>query len=280
MKAQQKPEIAYDPAVALEFFKSVGKPESIAEGTRIFGEKERAIPLLRKNKMYLLLKGEVELRAGKKPIGTVKAGEIFGELAVIAHAPRSAAAVARTGCRVIARYDEAFESALAKQPAFAVMLMSMMIRRLRETIAQLSVSGALGGDEDFEEAIVFDRKQLAALVSGLADDPPAFYAQGASIIARGQTGIRMYAVIEGRVAVSIDGRIVEKLGPGGVFGEAALVSQSVRLASAVAETDCELFAIGRAAFLELVKVSPQFAATLLSALAERLRFLTARLNQS
>jgi CRP/FNR family transcriptional regulator, cyclic AMP receptor protein len=280
MKAQQRPEIAYDPAVALEFFKSVGKAESIAEGAKIFGEQERAIPLLRKSKMYLLLKGEVELRAGKRPIGTVKAGEIFGELAVIAHAPRSAAAVARTDCRVIALDDEAFEAALAKKPAFALMLMSMMIRRLRETIAQLSVSGAIAGDEDFEEAIVFDRKQLADLVSGLADDPPVFYAQGASIIARGQTGIRMYAVLEGRVAVSIDGRIVEKLGPGGVFGEAALVSEAVRLASAVAETDCELFAIGRPAFLELVKVSPQFAATLLSSLAERLRFLTARLNRS
>ena len=56
------------------------------------------------------------------------------------------------------------------------------------------------------------------------------------------------------------------------------MARAVRLASAVAETDCELFAIGRPAFLELVKVSPQFAATLLSALAERLRFLTARLN--
>lgn len=277
-RAPKAPEVAYDPQVALDFFKSAGRPETIAAGAKIFAEKERAIPLLRKSKMYLLLKGEVELQAGRKAIGTVKAGEIFGEIAVIAHAPRSAAAVAKSECRVIALEPEQFEAALAKKPAFALMLMSMLIRRLRETIAQLSVSGALSHDEDFAEAIVFDRKQLADLVAGLADDPPVYYRQGAQIIAKGQTGIRMYAVIAGEVAVSIDGRIVEMLGPGGVFGEAALVSDSVRLASATAQTDCELLAIGRPAFLELVKVSPQFASTLLSSLAARLRFLTTHLT--
>src|SRR5678816_955841 len=89
-KPAQKIEVAYDPAVALDFFKSAGKPETIAEGKAIFAESERAIPLLRKSKMYLLLKGEVELRAKKKPIGPVRPGEIFGEIAVMAHAPRTA----------------------------------------------------------------------------------------------------------------------------------------------------------------------------------------------
>jgi CRP/FNR family cyclic AMP-dependent transcriptional regulator len=279
-KAPQKAEVAYDPTVALDFFKSAGKPESFAAGDKIFAESERAIPLLRKSKMYLLLKGEVELRAKKKTIGTVKPGEIFGEIAVIANAPRSAGAVAKGECRVIALEPDAFEEALASKPAFALMLMSMLIRRLRETIAQLSVSGAISHIEDFDEAIVFDKKQLHELVTGLADDPPIYFQRGAQIIAKGQTGIRMYAVIEGEVAVSIDGRIVEILGPGGVFGEAALVSESARLASATAQSDCELLAIGRPAFLQLVKVSPQFASTLLSSLAARLRFLTSHLNPS
>jgi CRP-like cAMP-binding protein len=276
--APQKAVVAYDPAVALDFFKSAGKPESFAEGARIFSESEKAIPLLRKSKMYLLLKGEVELRAKKKTIGTVKAGEVFGEIAVMAHAPRSAGAMAKTECRVIALDPEEFETALAHKPGFALMLMSMLISRLRETIAQLSVSGALSHDADFDQAIVFDKKQLQDLVAGLADDPPVFFRQGAQIIAKGQTGIRMYAVLEGQVAVSIDGRMVEMLGPGGVFGEAALVTESVRLASATAQTDCELLAIGRPAFLQLVKISPEFASTLLSALAARLRFLTTHLN--
>lgn len=276
--ALPRTEIAYDPAVALDFFKSAGKPETIAEGTKIFAEKERALPLMKKNKMYLVLKGEVELRAGKKVITTVKIGEIFGEIAVIAHAPRTAAAVAKTECRVIGLEEEVFAAALAQKPDFALMMMSVLIRRLRETIAQASVSGALSQDGDIDEAVVFDKKQLARLVASLADDPPVYFQQGAPIIAKGQTGMRMYAVIKGEVAVSIDARIVEILGPGGVFGEAALIGDSVRLASATANSDCELLAIARPAFLDLVKTNPQFAYTLLAAVAQRLRFLTSRLN--
>src|SRR5258708_35501796 len=86
----------YDPAVALQFFKSAGKPVDIAEGEKIFEENERAIPLLRRQKMYLLLKGEVSLMSGLKTIGRVRPGEVFGEMAVISDAPRSASAVAKT----------------------------------------------------------------------------------------------------------------------------------------------------------------------------------------
>jgi CRP/FNR family cyclic AMP-dependent transcriptional regulator len=76
--------------------------------------------------------------------------------------------------------------------------------------------------------------------------------------------------------VKIGAQVVEKLGPGGAFGEAALVDQSTRLATAVAETDCSLLPISRKAFLALVQMSPGFAESMLSSLAERLRLLTSR----
>ena len=268
----------YDPAVALKFFKSAGKPADIAEGEKIFAENERAIPLLRRQKMYLLLKGDVSLVSGKKTIGRVRAGEIFGEMAVISDAPRSAAAVAKTDCRVIALDDEEFEAALKKTPEFALMLMSVMIFRLRNTIAQLKSRNALSEDAQLKESRAFDPEVLAHLVEGLADDPPIFYQQGASIVSEGQKGVRMYAIVEGKVKISIGGRLVERLGPGGAFGEAAFLDVSAtRIADAVAETDCTVQAISRKAFLQLVKISPEFGATLLSSLAGRLRFLTARL---
>jgi len=53
-KASQKIEVAYDPAVALDFFKSAGKPETFAAGAKIFAESERAIPLLRPMTRILL----------------------------------------------------------------------------------------------------------------------------------------------------------------------------------------------------------------------------------
>ncbi|MGH8689946.1 MAG: cyclic nucleotide-binding domain-containing protein [Burkholderiales bacterium] len=271
--------MSYDAAVALDFFQSTGRAKDIGKGTVIFAEKESDNPLLfQHSKIYLLVEGEVGLLAGLRPIGTVRKGEIFGEMATITHAPRSATAVAKTDCRVIALGDKELESALEKQPVFALMLMSLMIGRLRETIARLAASGALAQGTEWKEAAAFGRKQLDDLVRGLVDDPPVYYQRGQSIMSEGQKAIRMYVVLEGRVAVSIGGRVVERLGPGGAFGEAALVDPSPRLASAVAETDCELLPITRQAFLALVKLNAEFAYSMLSALAARLRFLTERIK--
>jgi CRP/FNR family transcriptional regulator, cyclic AMP receptor protein len=273
--ARGAPDSAYDPRVALEFFKAAGKAQRISQGATIFSEKEEK-GLFKRGKVYLLLSGEVALLAGAKTIGAVRPGEIFGELAAITQAPRSATAVAAAECKVIALDDKEFQAALRKKPGFALMLMSVMIRRLRETIQALEASGTLSPDTVAKEAAVFDAKHLAKLVGGLSDDPPVYFDRNKPIMLAGQTGLRMYVVTEGRVAVTIGEQVVERLGPGGVFGEAALVDQSTRLASAVAETDCALLPIGRNAFLALVKMSPGFAESLLSSLAGRLRFLTSR----
>jgi CRP/FNR family cyclic AMP-dependent transcriptional regulator len=267
----------YDPAVALEFFKSAGMPATVAEGKVIFKERQRQIPFFRRHSMYLLLRGEVGLLAGRTPIGRVRPGEIFGEMAVISRAARSASAVANTPCRLISLDGQRFEVALKKKPLFALMLMSVLIHRLRHTLAQLK--SGVPGEEVLEESRTFDADTLAALTKGLEDEAPIHYQERNPIVAEGQKGTRMYAVLEGNVRVMIGGRIVERLGPGGVFGEAALIDPSAqRLASVVAETDCSLLPISREAFLQLVKMSPEFAQSMLTSLAERLRFLTSRLS--
>jgi len=269
----------YSPAVALEFFRSAGKGERIAQGTVIFAEHDKARPyLFMRDKMYLLLDGEVDLVAGKKVIGTVRKGQIFGEMASITHAPRSASAVAKTACRVIALDDRQFQEALGKKPVFALMLMSMMIARLRETISRLRANDALPADAALKESVVFDPKRLADLAEGLSRDEPVYFDRGKTIVQEGQAGLRMYAVIEGHVTVSIGGYVVEKLGPGGVFGELALIDPAPRIASVTAETDCSLLPVNRTAFGLLIKTSPDFAASLLGSLAGRLRLLTARLK--
>jgi CRP-like cAMP-binding protein len=94
----------------------------------------------------------------------------------------------------------------------------------------------------------------------------------------GDRGIFMYVVHSGVVSVSIGEKVIEKVGPGGVFGEIALVDQSVRAATATAEADCMLLTINRNDFMQLVKNKPAFALSLLKALSERLRFMTAKLK--
>jgi CRP-like cAMP-binding protein len=88
----------------------------------------------------------------------------------------------------------------------------------------------------------------------------------------------MYVVLEGRLAVSIQGKLVERIGPGGVFGEMALVDRTPRLATVTAETPCALLAIARNTFLDLIRASPDFAVSLLGAVGERARFIASRNN--
>jgi CRP-like cAMP-binding protein len=266
----------YSPAVALEFFQSAGKPYSIAQGEKIFGEAEKSIPLLLlRQRMYLLLEGEVSVVAKNKPIALVKQGEIFGEMATINQTPRSAAAVAKTPCRVIALDDKQFEAALAKQPEFALMLMSVMVNRLRETLERIADKGS-AKEEAWREALPLD-KNLVGELEQLVGPAACFrYEAGKIIVREGQMGTALYLVLDGRVTIQMDGATVEKVGAGGVFGEMALVDRTPRLATAVAETDCAMLAISRHMFLKLVKSNPRFGAALLAMVSERARTMAAR----
>jgi len=267
----------YQPAVAMQFFKAYGKPEDVAKGKAIFVENESgSSEFLSGSKMYLLLEGDVTLSVGKKPIGIVNQGEIFGEMSSISHSPRSATATAKSPCKVIALDERQFLTAMAKAPEFAIMLMSIIINRLRETVSNLSIGGRLSDKDQWNRAAVFDEKLMADLGQQFEDKPPSLHQLNKVIMKEGDKGVFMYLVIEGVVAISINEKVVEKIGPGGVFGEMALVDQSERVATATAETDCIMLSINRNDFMGLVKTKPAFALSLLKALSERLRFMTSK----
>jgi CRP/FNR family transcriptional regulator, cyclic AMP receptor protein len=270
----------YNAAVAMDFFRSGGKAESYAQGATIFAEDDKGGGLFgKRDRMFLLLSGEVEMHAQGKPIGMVRVGEIFGEMAAIAQAARTATAVAKTACTVIGMDDKQFQSMLQQKPEFSLMMMSVINSRLRSTISRLQASRTLHAGEA-RESSVFDKKTLAALVKALGGDRATVRCEaGKMIMQEGTTGNVMYVVLEGRVGLSIKGGVVGRAGPGGVFGEMALVDQAPRAATAVAASDCMLLCINRADFLALVKSKPEFGTSLLRALAERLRFLTSHYKQ-
>jgi CRP-like cAMP-binding protein len=258
----------YVPAIAKAFFESVGKEEQAAAGTVFFSENQKG-GLFSKSKMYYLAEGQVGLFSGGKPVGTIKAGQIFGEMAAITDATRSATAAAHTPCRVISLDDRGFNAALQKKPEFALMMLGMLIQRLRGMMTRLSGVPSAGDVKDSPR--VFDKALLASLSQGLGEQAQQRYNKGAVIMVAGQTGALMYVVLEGKVAISIRGAVVQFVGPGAVFGEMALIDQSPRAANAAAETDCVLLGINRQVFLNLITSNPTFGSSLLTAVAERVR---------
>lgn len=256
----------YDPAIARTCFEALGKVELVSQGGTFFAENQNS------DKMYLLVEGEVSLVRGKKVLDVVKAGEVFGEMAAISQLPRSATAAGKTACRALSLDTKQFRAAIQKAPEFVLMLMAIIINRLRLTAAL--VSRNMAGTEKSHERRVFEEKLLRELVDRVPHRPALHAHLNKVIMKEGEGGVFMYVVLEGRVAISIQSKVVERIGPGGVFGEMALVDQSPRAASAVAETDCSLLSINRSDFLSSVKTNPAFAVSLLRALVDRLRYMT------
>ena len=261
---------AYDPAIARKCFESFGKTENFAEMESFFVEGQPS------DKMYLLIEGEVSLVHNKKTLDIVKPGEIFGEIAVITQQPRSASAMARKFCQALVLDARQFQQALQATPEFALMLMNIMNNRLRLTIALMKQTASLPSLDDRDELKVFDKKMMEELAAAFRARPPQTFPAGRIIMKQGDAGVSMYIVIRGRASVSINKIVVERVGPGGTFGEMALVDQASRSATAVADTECQLLTISRSDFLNLVKTKPGFAISLLKTIADRLRKMTAQ----
>jgi MFS family permease len=75
---------------------------------------------------------------------------------------------------------------------------------------------------------------------------------GTVIVKQGDSGDRFYVVVEGEVEVAVDGATVSELGPGGYFGEIALIRDMPRTATATARTPVVLYALEREDFLAAV----------------------------
>jgi CRP-like cAMP-binding protein len=267
----------YNTSVAMEFFRFAGKPKSFAKGKKIFTENQRGIPfLLMPNRMYLLLDGEVGIFARDKPVGTIHPGQIFGEMASIDQGPRTGTALARTACRVISLDDRQLRAALGRYPEFSLMLMSVMIGRLRESIGRMEAASSAAARTKWMQPAPLRKDLIEDLARVLGPDGHLSYDTGDTILREGQVGVLMYVVLKGKVAIRAGGKLLETVGQGGIFGEMALVDRTPRLASAVAESKVKLLAINRTAFLNLVKHSRRFAASLLSSVSARARYAASR----
>lgn len=110
------------------------KPQSFAAGDVLFEEGAMGLGL------FIVLSGRVERYKGsgrrRVSLGTVAAGGILGQLALIDEQPRSASAVALETSECLLLTRDAFETLLKKDPQIAWCLTPDLAGRIRELQAQ------------------------------------------------------------------------------------------------------------------------------------------------
>jgi len=100
-------------------------PRTFKAGETIFREGDPATEL------YVIQSGRVEIRLGNRLLNTLSERHIFGEMALIDAAPRSATAIAATDVTLVPVSEKQFLFLVAQMPFFALNVMRVLARRLR-----------------------------------------------------------------------------------------------------------------------------------------------------
>jgi CRP/FNR family transcriptional regulator, cyclic AMP receptor protein len=97
------------------------------------------------------------------------------------------------------------------------------------------------------------------------------YEPGQIVFKQGDAYDVMYAVVDGSIAIEREGRVIETVGEGGIFGEMSLIEQGVRNASATVVDAARLVTVDQKQFMRLVQDHPTFALQVMKIMAERIR---------
>ena len=107
-------------------------PERFEAGSVIFSEGDAG-----NDRMYIVRSGTVEISIGNRLVETIQANGMFGEMALVDGAPRSATARARDVCDLAPIDRRLFILMVDEAPHFALNVMRVMADRLRRMDSRL-----------------------------------------------------------------------------------------------------------------------------------------------
>jgi putative peptide zinc metalloprotease protein len=203
---------------------------TVANGQTLFRQGDRA------SAFYVVRRGTIEIEASHPETGDVQVlatlgrGGSFGELGLIEAAPRRATARAKGETELFEVDKGSFDRLLAdaiEVPAFAHTLQSLA--ELRDMTA-------------------FHQVQGEALSELLEHGEWVNAAPGEELVVEGEPGDAFYSIHRGQVEVIRGGEKIGDAGPGGFFGEAALLHDAPRNATVVARTPVRAFRLSREGF--------------------------------
>ncbi len=214
---------------------------------------------------FILAEGQVEVtrRVDKRTITLARLnhGAVFGEMALISKAPRTATVTAVEDCDLLELKRAALESQAHQ--------LASLTQALKAFTHERFLSNLTGTNPIFRP---FPRGVRAEIIKRFQEFPVD---PGDELIGEGEEGQGLFLILKGAVEVTKkDGAQKLKLATlkeGDVFGEIALIQDSPTTATCTATTRGELLFLPKRDFASLVARHPELKAELAKITAERIQ---------
>lgn len=251
----------------------------------------------------------------QRKLAELHAGDCFGEMSVIDHAPRSATVVVLESGTILDRVaEDDFEEFIARQPNEAYRILEGLCHKLRKVTRRYVEAAHAAGDAVDQKAEIAAEGRAEGLAEGAAlgeaADVEAAVAQGTAvqdgaqeasadavtkrlayrsgevIFAEGTYATTMYEVASGQVGIyashgTADERQLATLGVGQTFGEMGLVECYPRSATAVAlDDDVVLLEVSFDEFRTYMAEQPQKVLSIMRQISARMRETNQRYEQA
>ena len=206
-------------STARDVLAAAARRESVARGTVVIAEGDAGIDA------FVVIAGRFEVsvagKHGPLPVAALGPDELFGEVAVVTGAHRSASVIAVTPAEVLRIDGAALERVLADAPAVRA--------ELEATAAEMAVGRFIKSATPLGDLPADALGRLAERVT--LRRAPA----GEAIVSKGEPGDVCFLVHRGDLDVvdDDDGRTLATLHAGMLFGEAAILTGAPRNATSI-----------------------------------------------
>ncbi len=198
------------------------------------------------NSLFVIVEGMAEVTTVGPPpleLGTLHAGDVFGEAALLAEAVRTATVTAISDGMALEISRDVMVEVVTRHPDVLRKLLRFFRMRVLDVLVQTHVL--------FEPYAETDREALERRFTFVDAR------KGASLAAQGEPTDGLLVLLAGRAAVTRDGRTIGELCAGDLLGEPSLLTGQPSPISVEATTKCWLLRLDRATFNQLMFDHPR-----------------------
>lgn len=232
------------------------KQEKFKKGAVLFKQGDEG------DKFFIIRDGEVKVTVNGEDVATLKAGDYFGEAALLVPGTKRNAtitATSATSCYVLGGED--FSELFAQKKSKVRFVKRIAVAADQRERKVIKPAGASTEKNDQARKFILKSVQENILFTGLEKEQQmgiieemykTTIKKGVSPIKQGDPGDNFYVVESGKFDIIVDGKKVHEQLPGTSFGELALMYNAPRAATVTAAEDSVVWAVDRYTFRRVV----------------------------